>query len=199
MGLKAGLLGGSFDPVHLAHVALARAARQALALDEVQFIPAAQPWQRSNLAASPADRLAMLELALQNETGMRVNPLEINRGGHTYTLDTLRELPQQDYYWILGTDQLQNFCTWRDWQEIARRVHLAVALRPGSTLIAPAPLEQHLESLGKVLFTLPFAPMPISATQIRERLATGQPTTGLLDAAVAQYIKQKGLYRAPGA
>ncbi|QAA93720.1 nicotinate (nicotinamide) nucleotide adenylyltransferase [Pollutimonas thiosulfatoxidans] len=199
MVIKTGLLGGSFDPVHLAHVALARVALQALDLAEVQFIPAGTPWQRDPLGAPAQDRVAMLELAVGDQPGMRINPIEVLRGGNTYTIDTLRELPPADYYWILGTDQLQNFCTWEYWQEITSLVHLAVALRPGSALVAPEPLQRHLKKLGKQLLQLPFTPMPVSSTQIRDHLAADQPTDGMLDPAVAKYIKQKGLYRAPAA
>lgn len=198
MAVRIGLLGGSFDPVHLAHIALARAALTGLGLDGVQLIPAANPWQRAPLAASPADRLAMLELAIRNDPGLSVNPIEIQRGGPTYTAETLDQLPPDaDYYWILGSDQLANFCSWRRWQDIARKARLAVAQRAGAGMAPPPELQRHLDGLGRKLLTLPFEPVPISSTLIRRRLAKGEATDGLLDVAVAQYIRQKGLYRAP--
>ncbi|PLC48295.1 nicotinate (nicotinamide) nucleotide adenylyltransferase [Pollutimonas subterranea] len=195
---KTGLLGGSFDPVHLAHIALAETARTALALDEVQLIPAADPWQRGPLAATAAHRLAMLHIATAGHAHLHVNPLEIQRGGPTYTIDTLRELPKNaDYFWILGADQLENFCSWQYWQEIASLVTLAVAQRPGARLTAAQDLIEHLEKLDRHLIELPFEPTEISATLVRQRLARGESTDGLLDVAVAQYIKQNGLYQAP--
>src|SRR5690606_20271707 len=123
-----GLLGGSFDPPHLAHIALAQAALRELHLQEVQLIPASAPWQRGSLAAAPEQRLAMLKLAVHQAHGLSVNPVEIQRGGKTYTIDTVRQLPAGPHYvWILGADQLANFCTWHAWQEIASRVSIAVA------------------------------------------------------------------------
>lgn len=142
---RIGLLGGSFDPIHLAHLALARTALHELHLTQVQFIPAANPWQRKPLNAAPEHRLRMIELAIQDEPGMAVNPIEIQRGGATYTVDTLRALPAgARYVWILGADQLINFCTWHEWREIAARVDLAVATRPGTPLAPPAELIQWL-------------------------------------------------------
>ena len=193
---RIGLLGGSFDPVHVAHIALARSALQALGLAEVQLIPAANPWQRAALHATAQQRRDMLELAIDGHPGLAVTPIEIDRGGATYTIDTLRALPQDArYVWLLGADQLANFCTWRDWQDIARQVDLAVATRPGTALSAPPALAEHLRSLGRDLQELPFSPMPVSASQIRQRLAQGESTEGLLDPAVKAYIAAHHLYR----
>lgn len=198
MALKIGLLGGSFDPVHRAHVTLASTALHALDLDRVEFIPAANPWQREPLAASGEDRVAMLHLALDQHPQLRVNPIEVQRGGKTYTIDTLHELPSgSDYYWILGADQLANFCTWHRWQDILSLVQLAVAQRIGSPLTPPQTLQEQLDKLGRGLIRLPFEPAQISSTDIRKRLARGEPTGQLLDVAVAQYIEKKGLYQAP--
>lgn len=194
---KTGLLGGSFDPVHLAHIALADAACHNAGLDNVELIPVADPWQRAPLAASPGQRLDMLRLAIQGHPALSVNPLEITRGGKTYTLDTLNELPDTaEYYWILGADQLANFCSWRGWRDIAGRINLLVAQRPGAGLAPPEPLAEHLAACGRELFELPFPSMPISASDIRRRLAAGESVHGLLDPAVARYIEEHGLYRA---
>jgi nicotinate-nucleotide adenylyltransferase len=200
MGIKKkiGLLGGSFDPVHLAHIALAESAWHTLELDEVQLVPAADPWQRRPLAATGEQRLAMLNIAIRDQPRMRVNPVEILRGGKTYTIDTLRQLPGAAvYYWILGADQVQNFCSWHAWREIIGLVTLAVAQRPGSPLAAPQALLSEINNQGRRLIELPFEPTPISASLIRRRIAASEGTDGLLDVAVAQYIEQNGLYRAP--
>ncbi|APX73606.1 Probable nicotinate-nucleotide adenylyltransferase [Achromobacter insolitus] len=191
-----GLLGGSFDPVHLAHIALAQNALQSLGLAEVQLIPAANPWQRAALHATAEQRRDMLQLAIAGHAGLVVNPIEIERGGATYTIDTLRALPQDArYVWLLGTDQLANFCTWRNWQDIASLVDLAVATRPGTKLSAPPALAAHLLSQGRKLQELPFTPMPVSASEIRRRLAQGESTDGMLAAPVAAYIAAHHLYR----
>lgn len=189
-----GLLGGSFDPVHRAHIALALAALDTLALDHVELLPAAQPWQRSTLNASPEHRLRMLELACRDEPGLQVNPLELERAGPTYTLDTLRALPQGPRYtWIMGADQLVNFCTWHDWREIIRLVRLAVAQRPGTPLTTPPALAKALPAGAPQL--IPFTARNISATSIRRSLAAGRPADDMLDPRVLDYIHVHQLYR----
>ncbi|MDR6602942.1 nicotinate-nucleotide adenylyltransferase [Achromobacter deleyi] len=193
---RIGLLGGSFDPVHVAHVALARNALQTLGLAAVQLIPAANPWQRAALHATGEQRCDMLELAIAGQDGLVVNPIEIERGGPTYTIDTLRALPRDArYVWLLGADQLANFCTWRNWRDIASLVDLAVATRPGTPLKPPAELSAWLDEHGHRLEELPFAPMAVSASEIRRRLAAGESTDGLLPPAVAAYIAAHQLYR----
>lgn len=194
---RIGLLGGSFDPVHLTHIALAEAAYNALNLDTVEIIPAGKPWQRGTLAASSAHRLAMLKIATHNYPWITINSSELERDGPTYTIDTLRQLASgPEYYWILGSDQLQNFCTWHRWADIIRRVHLAVASRPEASITPPQPLLELLSRLGRSLITLPLVPNTMSATSIRQRLSEGKPTAGLLDVAVTQYIQHNGLYQA---
>lgn len=196
---RIGLLGGSFDPVHLAHIALAQAALEALSLDQVQLLPAADPWQRPALAAPPTHRLAMLEIALRETQRLHINPLEIHRAGKTYTIDTLLQLPDDsDYIWILGADQLSNFTTWHRWHDIASLVHLAVAERPGVEACVPDALQSVFDAASRPLLRIPFVPMDVSASEIRRRLATGQSTHGLLDPAVAQYIEQHKLYAPAG-
>jgi len=194
--MRIGLLGGSFDPVHCAHIALATQALRELSLDEVQLIPAGQPWQRPPLSASPEHRIAMLEIAIQGHPGLVVNPLETQRSGPTFTIETLLNLPPgPTYYWILGADQLQNFCTWHRWQEIIRLTRLAVVARPGSTLVPPPLLQDQMNLTGQTLSVIPFEPMNIAARDIRQRLATGKTTSELLSPAVSNYIARHGLFQ----
>ena len=193
---RIGLLGGSFDPVHLAHIALARAAMQALPLDEIQLIPAADPWQRPPLQASAEQRVAMLTLASAKEPGITVNPIEIQRGGPTYTIDTLKALPKPAHYiWLLGSDQLANFCTWRNWREILDYVDLAVAQRPGTPLTIPPELNRELSARNQSLRYIPFTPTDISASNIRLRLKQARTADECLDPAVMAYIAAHHLYR----
>ena len=193
--MRIGLLGGSFDPVHNAHLALAQTALNALNLDEVQLIPAGQPWQRPPLGASPHRRLKMLELAIRSKNKISVNPIEIHRTGPTYTIETLEKLdPDHDYFWIIGADQLKNFCTWHRWSEVVDRVELVVAQRPGSSLTPPVDLSDWLETNHRKLNFLPFEPLDISASAIRQRLAHQQFTRDLLPEVVEQYIHEHGLY-----
>src|SRR3546814_11180036 len=130
---KIGLLGGSFDPVHLSHIALAEAARRLVGLDAIELIPASDPWQRAPLAATPEQRLDMLRLAIESSEHLSVNPIEIKRGGKTYTIDTLKELPRTaDYHWILGADKLANFCSWTGGRDIVGQVPLNLPQRTGT-------------------------------------------------------------------
>jgi nicotinate-nucleotide adenylyltransferase len=194
--MRIGLLGGSFDPVHNAHLSLAHTALNALKLDQVQLIPAGQPWQKAPLGASPEHRLEMLKLATRDFIAFEVNPIEIHRIGPTYTIETLQALdPAHEYFWILGADQLANFCTWHRWTEIVERVHLAVAQRPGSTLVAPNALTQWLSTHQRKLLDIPFQPLDISATAIRQRIAHKQSAQDLLPEVIEQYILEHGLYR----
>jgi len=194
--MRIGLLGGSFDPVHLAHLSLAKTALESLNLNQVQLIPAGQPWQRPPLGATPTQRLKMLELATQGLSDIIVNPIEIHRTGPTYTIETLEALESgHEYFWILGADQLDNFCTWRRWSDIANIVQLAVAQRPGSTLTTPKELAVWLSNHHRRLVLLPFQPMDISASAVRQRLAQQQSTRDLLPEVVEQYIHEHGLYR----
>src|SRR5690606_25704964 len=141
--------------VHLAHIALAQTALDQLALDTVEILPAAQPWQRTPLAATNTQRLDMLALAISGRSGLHINTMELDRGGPTYTIDTVLALPTNaEYYWILGADQLQNFCTWERWDEIVQRVTLAVAQRPGACLRAPRELTERLAMLNRPLLRL---------------------------------------------
>jgi nicotinate-nucleotide adenylyltransferase len=193
---RIGLLGGSFDPVHRAHIALAEAAQGALHLAEVQLIPAANPWQRAPLRASGQDRCAMLRLAIAGHGNLALNTIEIDRGGPTYTVDTLRALPAvARYVWLLGADQLERFCTWHAWQEIVDRVDLAVATRPGASLRPPAQLAAYLDSVGRGLEVVPFPLTPVSASDIRERLAQDLPLDDMLNPQVYDYIRVHHLYR----
>jgi len=192
---RIGLLGGSFDPVHVAHIAMAQTALRELSLDEVQFIPAADPWQRPPLLATAQQRLDMLKLAIEGLAGLSVNPIELQRGGPTYTVDTLRALSgEATYIWLLGADQLCNFCTWHNWQDIVALVDLAVVARPGSPLVAPPALQQRLAQTGSTLHYLPFAEHLISASDIRRRLAAGESVTGQIPAAILAYIQAHRLY-----
>jgi nicotinate-nucleotide adenylyltransferase len=188
-----GLLGGSFDPVHRVHVALARAALDTLGLDRVDLLPAAHPWQRGTLGASPEHRLRMLQLACADDPRLRANPAELRRAGPTYTIDTLLALPAGPRYtWILGADQLANFCTWHRWQDIARLVRLAVAQRPGTPLAPPPELEAVLPP--GALCHIPFPAQDVSATAIRHALATGGAVDDMLDPRVLDYIRAQRLY-----
>jgi nicotinate-nucleotide adenylyltransferase len=191
---RIGLLGGSFDPPHNAHLALAHAALEQLRLDELRWLPAGDPWQKRRRLASAADREAMLRLAIAGEPRFVLDDRELRRSGPSYTVDTLRELQaceQADWFLVLGQDQVANLHTWHDWPELLRRVTLAVASRGG---IEPQPGELVAATPHRMqLVALP--PMAVSATEIRERIAAGRDYTDMVPEAVARYIDQHHLYR----
>jgi nicotinate-nucleotide adenylyltransferase len=189
---RVGLFGGSFDPVHNAHVALATRALAELGLDEVRWIPVGQPWQKARRLSSAADREAMVRLAIAGEPRFLVDTIELRRPGVTYTLDTVRELsaaePGNEWVLILGQDQYATLHTWHDWRELVARVTLAIAKRPG----VAAPNAQIAE-VAHQMVSLPM--MDISSTEVRRRVAAGESIANLVPPAVASYIERRRLYR----
>jgi nicotinate-nucleotide adenylyltransferase len=190
---RVGLFGGSFDPVHNAHVALATLALAQLNLDEVRWIPVCRSSQKARRLAPPADREAMVRLAIAGEPSFVLDRTELRRGGVSYTLDTVRELavaePDATWVLILGQDQYAGLHTWRDWRELVSRVTLAIANRPD----VAAATNPHIGKVPHQLVQLPM--MDISSTEIRRRVAAGESIANLVPPAVASYIERHRLYR----
>lgn len=197
---RIGLLGGSFNPPHLGHLALARAALAQLGLTELRWLPAGAPWQKPAADLAPAaDRAAMVAALIDGEPGMRLDARELQRAGPTYTLDTVRDLQREDpdaeWVLVIGQDQYAGLHTWHQPAELLSAVTLAVAARHGQSPTPPAPLAG-----------LPHRPLPldmprvdVSATELRARVAASQPIAPMVGEAVARYIDQHSLYRArPG-
>lgn len=194
-----GIMGGSFDPVHVAHVQLAQAALSELVLDEVRWVPAGQPWQKQRQLADASHRLAMVRLATAHEPRFAVDTIEIDRQGPSYMLDTVQALQTQhpnvqSWHLILGQDQYAHFHTWHGWQALLKLVTLAVACRGSDMPNTPAPLK----SVPHRLVLLHMPPLFVSSTDIRQRLAQGALADALgpqlLDTAVARYIDHHQLY-----
>ena len=190
---RIGIFGGSFDPVHLAHVALARTALEQLALDKLRWVPTAHSWQKSEVHAPAADREAMVRIAIDAEPRFVLDARELRRGGPGYTLETLREMqaeqPGGQWFLVIGQDQYQGLHTWHGWPELLTRVTLAVARRPGvQTAADPA-----VQRAAQRRVDLPM--MAISSTQVRERAAAGLPLADLVPPGVARYIEEHRLYR----
>jgi nicotinate-nucleotide adenylyltransferase len=194
--MRVGLFGGSFDPVHDAHVALARTALEQLRLDEVRWIPVGQPWQKTRRLASAADREAMVRLAIAGEPRFVLDRSELKRSGISYTLDTVRELaaasPGDERVLILGQDQYASLHTWRDWRELLGLVTLAIANRPGAVLT----VNPQIARVAHQTVLLPM--MEVSSTEVRRRVAAGESIAGLVPEPVARYIEQRRLYVADG-
>jgi nicotinate-nucleotide adenylyltransferase len=197
---RIGLYGGSFDPVHTAHRALADTALQQLALDELRWIPAGQPWQKTRRLASAEHRAAMVSLAIGDNPAFVLERCELERSGPSYTLDTVTLLQQREshpaqWFLVIGQDQLRNFCTWHGWAELLQRVTLAVAGRAGTPVQAP----DALLNTGHRIVALDMPAMALSSTELRNRLAAGESAVSLaprmVAPAVARYIDRHGLYR----
>jgi nicotinate-nucleotide adenylyltransferase len=193
---RIGLFGGSFDPVHNAHVALARTALEQLGLDELRWIPVGQPWQKARRLADRDDREAMVRLAIDGEPRFLLDRTELRGRGPTFTLDTVRELvaaePGAQWFLILGQDQYASLHTWRDWRELLGLVTLAIANRPGATLA----VNPQIARAEHQAVLLPM--MDVSSTEVRRRVAAGESIAGLVPDAVASYIGQRRLYSAAG-
>ena len=190
---RVGIFGGSFDPVHNAHVALARQALTELALDELIWLPAGQPWQKKRALSPVADREAMVVLAIDGEPRFTLSRIEILRGGPSFTIDTVRELraqrPITSWHLLIGQDQYAAFHTWHGWQELLGLVTLSIANRPDAPLTAdPQVLRVPHEAVA-----LPM--MDTSSTDIRARVARGQDIDSLVPAPVASYIARHHLYQ----
>jgi len=210
-----GLLGGTFDPIHAGHLALARAARDGLGLSQLLFIPAAQPWQKGVITAAE-QRARMVELALENEPAMGIDRCELERSGPSYTIDTLRALrvrfgAQTPLVLIIGADQMERFDTWHEWQSILRFAHLGVARRNDAVLVLSCALQEfyneHWARVDEIrqqacgcVVEVEMAPHDASATEVRTLLAAA-PTperetrlAQIMPAAVLDYIRAHSLY-----
>ena len=194
--MRIGLFGGTFDPPHRAHVALARQARDELGLDEVRWIPAGDPWQKRDRAITPAaHRAAMVALAIAGEPRFVLDRREIDRQGPSYTVVTAEELaaerPGAALFLVIGADQLAGLHTWHRFEALLARVTLAVAGRPGST---GAP---HATVAAAARRAVALPPMDVSSTAIRARVAARLPVDTLVPPAVAGYIARHHLYEEP--
>lgn len=193
---RVGIFGGAFDPPHLAHVALAKAAVAQLGLDELRVFPTGQAWHKSRALTAGAHRLEMAQLAFAEVPRAVVDPRELRRSGPTYTVDTLRELhaeqPGAQFFLVIGADQAEALHSWRDSAGIVALAALAVAARARPDPQAP-PFDTATLPNGRwTAVELP--PMPVSATEIRARVAAGQDIDQLVPPGVAGYIARHNLY-----
>ena len=190
-----GLFGGTFDPPHVGHLVVAADVRWALGLDEVLLVVANEPWQKAHLPVSPAaDRLAMVEAAVAGVEGVVASGLEVERGGPSYTVDTLADLarlrPGVPLHVVLGSDAAAGLDTWERADEVRGRASIVVVSRPGAeaSVVPPGWTARHVE----------VPQLDVSSTDLRARVTAGRPLDGLVPGPVVALIRERGLYAARG-
>jgi len=197
---RVGVMGGTFDPIHHGHLVAASEVQSWFDLDEVVFVPTGAPWQKSDRKVTPAeDRYLMAVIATASNPRFWVSRVDIDRGGPTYTIDTLRDLAQQlpdaDLYFITGADALADIFTWRDAEELFALAQFVGCTRPGFTMDAA--------TLGKIpndrVTMIEVPALAISSTDVRRRTMRDEPVWYLVPDGVVQYIAKHRLYpRNPG-
>lgn len=212
---RVGVLGGTLDPIHLGHLAAGEAAMATLALSRLVIVPSCDPPHRPDSPrASGYHRLQMARLAVADRTGWTASDIELTRGGRSYTFDTLTALrglePTSQFFFITGADAFAEVATWRRYPEVLDLAHFVVIARPGTPLEAirtrlPA-LEPRLvdcsAAAGEIvqqarqpsIFLVHAATPAVSSTEVRRRVAAGEPLDGLVPAAVEHYIGRHHLY-----
>ncbi|MET9301756.1 MULTISPECIES: nicotinate-nucleotide adenylyltransferase [Micromonospora] len=191
---RVGIMGGTFDPIHHGHLVAASEVADRFGLDEVVFVPTGQPWQKAEEAVTPAeDRYLMTVIATASNPRFQVSRVDIDRGGPTYTVDTLRDLhaeygPKAQLFFITGADALERILSWKDLDEALELAHFIGVTRPGFELT-----DKHLPADSVSLVQVPA--MAISSTDCRARVARGEPVWYLVPDGVVQYIAKRRLYQ----
>jgi nicotinate-nucleotide adenylyltransferase len=203
--VRIGILGGTFDPPHVGHLLVASDAFEALGLERLVFIPNARQPLKADVPPSPAaDRLTMVELAAGQDPRFAVDPIEVERGGVSYSVDTLEALargaPRDERWFLVGADASRTFAQWREPRRIAQLARVAIMRRADGR----DPREDDEVLAGIVSATGTDLPPPtivatrrvdVSSTEVRERVRTGRPLTGFVPDAVARFIAERGLYQ----
>jgi nicotinate-nucleotide adenylyltransferase len=188
---RLGILGGTFDPIHHAHVFVAVEVRATLGLDEVLLVPAGDPWQKRGFVVAPAaDRVAMAEAAVADIAGVSVSRIEVDRTGPSVTADTLEALTATDreLFLVLGADAAANMSTWRRLDETRPLATVVVVERDGEHADPPGP--------DWAWAHVPIPRLDVSSSDIRQRLGSGRPVDGLVPPATLTYIREHDLYTA---
>lgn len=195
--MKIGILGGTFDPPHVGHLALANAAIEHLGLDEVIFLPANRnPLKNRRITTHSRHRIGMVEALIRDDARMALSDMEITRGGVSYTVDTLGELQMvqpAEYWFLMGADAVRGLSEWKNPQRLLRLCRLGVALRPPATesdVLLRAP-----EEFRSKIDMIPMEPMEVSSTEIRDRLRRHQNVNPWLPSNVLKYIHTHQLYK----
>ena len=193
MAHRVGIMGGTFDPIHHGHLVAASEVAALFGLTEVIFVPTGAPWQKSDREVSPAEhRYLMAVIATASNPRFWVSRVDIDRGGPTYTIDTIRDIgtqrPGAELFFITGADALAQILSWKDAQEALRRARFVGVTRPGYPLS-----DEHLPTDSVTLLDVPA--MAISSSDCRARVRAGHPVWYLVPDGVVQYISKHRLYR----
>jgi nicotinate-nucleotide adenylyltransferase len=200
------MVGGTFDPIHVGHLALARSAREQLGFERILFVPAARPPHKRSQDVSPAaDRLAMVELAIAGQPGFDVSRIEIDRPGPSFTIDTTEQLIEGaaaagrpiELTIILSAESFADLPSWHEPDRLLRLARIAVAPRPGHPAPMADRLDRRLAAFADRIDVLDGPHLDVSASDIRRRVAAGESIAGLVPAPVAAYIEAHRLYLAP--
>lgn len=193
--MTVGLLGGTFDPPHVGHLALARAAFDALPIDRLVVVVVGEAAHKP-VETDAETRFRLAEAAFEGEPGVEVSRHELDRPGPSYTVDTVRWAAEElgDPIVIVGADEFADFPSWRRPDAILERARVAVAMRPGTDPERIAHVRERLPHPERIL-EFPLDPIPVSSSEIRARVARGEPVEGLVPARVARLIAELGLYR----
>jgi len=203
--MKIGVIGGTFDPIHNGHMAVAGEARIQLALSEVLFIPAGQPWLKADREITPAEhRVEMVRLAMAGNPQFKLSTMETERPGPSYTAETLTELRGQlgsedELYFIIGMDDLVQLPRWKDPAKLVKLCFVVVAPRQGYEPPVLETLEKDIPGLSQRVIFMNGPQLDVSASEIRGRVAKGLSINHLVPESINRYIKQQGLYRSEGA
>ena len=197
-GIRLGVLGGTFDPVHIGHLALAEQALEQLELERVLWVPSGDPWRKADRAVTPAEhRAAMVRLAIEGHASYELSLLEIERSGPSYSIETLAELlrvePDRELFLLLGLDALEDLPNWREPARLIELATLAVAAR-GGRQPAPDELDRLVPGLGGRVVWLEMPHSDVSATDLRRLAAEGADLRDRTPASVEAYIREHRLY-----
>jgi nicotinate-nucleotide adenylyltransferase len=191
---RIGVMGGTFDPIHHGHLVAASEVARFFSLDEVVFVPTGRPWQKDDREVSPSeDRYLMTVIATASNPRFSVSRIDIDRGGPTYTIDTLRDLRAErgeaaEFFFITGADALSRMMSWQDVKELFALAHFVGCTRPGHRLTGHGLPEDQVS-----LVEIPA--LAISSTDCRQRVAAGAPIWYLVPDGIVQYIAKRRLYR----
>ncbi len=212
--MRTGILGGTFNPIHLAHLRIAEEVREAMQLDRVLFIPAADPPHKSVADEIPfTHRLAMVELAIADHPQFIASDIENRRQGKSFSVDTLdilhQENPADSLYFIIGLDSYRDLTTWKEYGRLFAQANMVVTMRPGVKMAEPlamlpvamqddfcydAPLRYYRHKSGNSLIFLTETRLDISSTRIRQKVGAGESIRYLVTPPVGEYIRTHGLY-----